>query len=112
VLERYGPVRVRLVDPAAGRGAVLRVLRRTLPVTLAHAVALAELLAGAGLPGTPTEAHWLGGLLAEQGLATETVPELEPEAPGAGRGTRKAVGTAPGPEAEAAAAAWPWPPRA
>ncbi|MGW4809261.1 hypothetical protein [Kitasatospora sp. NPDC004272] len=113
VLERYGPVRVRLVDPAAGRGAALRVLRRALPVTtLAHAVALAELLAGAGLPGTPAEAGWLGGLLAEQGLAIETVPELEPETVGAGTGTRKAVGTAPGPEADAAAAAWPWPPRA
>ncbi|QKW18994.1 hypothetical protein HUT16_07880 [Kitasatospora sp. NA04385] len=100
VLERYGPVRVRLVDPAAGRGAVLRVVRGAWPVTPAHASALAALLAGAGLPGTPAEADWLCGLLAERGLAAETVPKLEAGAAGIGAG------------AGVAAAEWPWPPHA
>ncbi len=64
LLERYGPVVVRLVDPGAGRGAALRVVRAAWPVTLSQAVEVLGRLAGDGLAGTPGEAAWLCGRLA------------------------------------------------
>ncbi|MFJ4679624.1 MULTISPECIES: hypothetical protein [unclassified Kitasatospora] len=73
-MERYGPVLVRLVDPGAGRGAALRVVRAAWPVTLSQAVEVLGRLAGDGLAGTPAEAAWLCGRLAGQGVAAEAVP--------------------------------------
>ncbi|MGW4693075.1 hypothetical protein ACWEO1_11900 [Kitasatospora cineracea] len=83
LLERYGPVLVRLVGAGADRGAVLRVLRAAWPVTLSQAAGLLRQLAGDGLAGTPAEAAWLCGRLAERGVAAEAVPEQD--VAGAGR---------------------------
>ncbi|MFF2816732.1 hypothetical protein ACFVT9_14570 [Kitasatospora cineracea] len=83
LLERYGPVLVRLVGPGADRGAVLRVVRAAWPVTLPQAAGLLRQLAGDGLAGTPAEAAWLCGRLAERGVAAEAVPGQD--VAGAGR---------------------------
>ncbi len=49
-------------------------VRAAWPVTLPQAAGLFRQLAGDGLAGTPAEAAWLCGRLAERGVAAVAVP--------------------------------------
>ncbi|MFI9788387.1 hypothetical protein ACIHEI_33485 [Kitasatospora sp. NPDC051984] len=82
LIAQHGTVRLRLIDPAAGRVAVLRTVREAWGLELSQARELAEQLAGDGLAGTLPEAAWLRERLAARGvpaeIATGTGPALSP----------------------------------